>query len=160
MAPSLLKRVAFLALASVASQAAVVTYNWNLTYLDANPDGLFQRRVIGVNGVFPIPPMNVTLGDTLVVNVVNQLDLPTSIHAHGLFHTGAGQMDGAGMITQCPIPPGANFTYTIPIEQHGTYWIHAHLKGLYVDGLRAPLIIHNNATERYQYDDEYTISIS
>ncbi|KAF9162527.1 ferroxidase fet3 [Actinomortierella ambigua] len=160
MTPSLIKRVALLALASVASQAAVVTYNWNITYLNANPDGLSQRRVIGVNGAFPLPAINVTMGDTLVLNVVNQLDVATAIHAHGLFHTGSVQMDGAAMVTQCPIPPGANFTYTIPITQHGTYWIHAHHKGQYVDGLRAPLIIRNNVTERYQYDDDYTVSLS
>lgn len=63
------------------------------------------------------------------------------------------------MVTQCPIPPGANFTYTIPIEQHGTYWIHGHTKGHYVDGLRAPLIIHN-PTETYRYDEEYTLAFA
>jgi hypothetical protein len=27
---------------------------WNLTYVDnANPDGLYERRVIGVNGTWP-----------------------------------------------------------------------------------------------------------
>jgi iron transport multicopper oxidase len=27
---------------------------WNLTYVDnASPDGLFERRVIGVNGTWP-----------------------------------------------------------------------------------------------------------
>ena len=27
---------------------------WNITYVqDANPDGLFERRVIGVNGTWP-----------------------------------------------------------------------------------------------------------
>jgi iron transport multicopper oxidase len=27
---------------------------WNLTYIEnANPDGLFERRVIGVNGTWP-----------------------------------------------------------------------------------------------------------
>jgi iron transport multicopper oxidase len=27
---------------------------WNLTYVEnANPDGLFERRVIGVNGTWP-----------------------------------------------------------------------------------------------------------
>lgn len=68
-------------------------------------------------------------------------------------------MDGPSMVTQCPIPPGASFTYNIPITQTGTYWIHGHHKGHYVDGLRAPLIIHN-PNEAYQYDDEYTIAFA
>jgi len=44
---------AALTLFSAAAQAAVVTYDWNITYVNANPDGLFERRVIGINGVFP-----------------------------------------------------------------------------------------------------------
>ncbi|KAF9360897.1 hypothetical protein BGX26_007100 [Mortierella sp. AD094] len=154
-----LKSLAVLALATTVARAAVVTYNWNITYVNANPDGLQERRVIGINGQFPIPAINVTLNDTLVINVINQIDEPTSLHSHGLFQTGNGQMDGPSMVTQCPIPPGGNFTYTIPIEQHGTYWIHGHNKGHYVDGLRGPLIIHN-INETYKYDDEYTIGLA
>lgn len=48
-----IKSLAVLALAATAAQAAVVTYNWDLTYVNANPDGLFERRVIGVNNQFP-----------------------------------------------------------------------------------------------------------
>jgi iron transport multicopper oxidase len=58
-----------------------------------------------------------------------------------------------------PVPPGASFQYRIPIQQHGTFWIHGHNLGQYVDGLRAPLILHNTK-EVHQYDEEYTISLS
>ncbi|KAG0098956.1 hypothetical protein BGZ93_009749 [Podila epicladia] len=153
------KALVVLSAATAAVQAAVVTYNWNITYVNTNADGLFERRVIGINGQFPPPAINVTLNDTLVINVINQIDEPTSLHAHGLFQIGNNQMDGPSMVTQCPIPPGANFTYNIPITQTGTYWIHGHHKGHYVDGLRAPLIIHN-PNETYHYDDEYTIAFA
>ncbi|KAF9135877.1 ferroxidase fet3 [Mortierella sp. 14UC] len=153
------KTLAILAGLSAAAHAAVVTYNWNITYVNTNPDGLMERRVIGINGQFPPPAINVTLNDTLVINVMNQISEPTTLHAHGLFQTGNNQMDGPSMVTQCPIPPGANFTYTIPIQQHGTYWIHGHSKGHYVDGLCAPLIIHDPA-EVYRYDEEYTIAFA
>ena len=34
--------------------AAVREIWWNITYVEnANPDGLFERRVIGVNGTWP-----------------------------------------------------------------------------------------------------------
>lgn len=36
-----------------ASYAAIVEYNWNITYTSANPDGLYERQVIGVNGQWP-----------------------------------------------------------------------------------------------------------
>ncbi|KAF9978201.1 hypothetical protein BGZ73_003382 [Actinomortierella ambigua] len=154
------KSLALLAAITVsAAQAAVVTYNWNITYVNVNPDGLFERRAVGVNGQFPVPAISATLNDTLVINVINQLDTPTSLHAHGLFQTHNAQYDGPAMVTQCPIPPGGNFTYVIPIEQHGTYWIHGHYHGQYVDGLRAPVIIHN-INETYKYDEEYTVSLA
>jgi iron transport multicopper oxidase len=35
------------------SQAARVVYDWNVTYTTANPDGLFERQVVGVNGAWP-----------------------------------------------------------------------------------------------------------
>ena len=72
------------------------------------------------------------------------------------------------------IPPGDTFTYSFTVtEQTGTYWVHAHARvsfahhtlkirsnrvrqGQYVDGLRAPFIIHNKP-EVHQYDDEYTV---
>jgi iron transport multicopper oxidase len=38
--------------ASIA-QAAVIDHYWNITYATANPDKLFERRVIGVNGTWP-----------------------------------------------------------------------------------------------------------
>lgn len=46
------KTLIMLAVAT-AVQAAVVTYNWNITYVNTNADGLFERRVIGINGQFP-----------------------------------------------------------------------------------------------------------
>lgn len=42
-----------LALLMGMAQAKVVTYNWNITYVMANPDGLYERQVIGINGQFP-----------------------------------------------------------------------------------------------------------
>jgi iron transport multicopper oxidase len=35
------------------AQAAQVVYDWNITYTTANPDNLFERQVVGVNGAWP-----------------------------------------------------------------------------------------------------------
>ena len=46
----------FALLFTIASPALAGTKEiwWNLTYVEhANPDGLFERRVIGVNGTWP-----------------------------------------------------------------------------------------------------------
>jgi iron transport multicopper oxidase len=59
-----------------------------------------------------------------------------------------------------PIPPGGTLDYTIPTDlQSGTYWIHSHFQGQYVDGLRTPLII-KPLEESYTYDGDYTIVVS
>ena len=40
--------------------------------------------------------------------------------------------------------------------QWGTYWWHSHNGDQYMDGLRAPFVIHA-ANEVHEYDEEYTI---
>lgn len=56
--------------------------------------------MIGVNGKWPIDPIVATIGDTLSLKVINNLDTPTSIHFHGLFQNGTNYYDGAFGITQ------------------------------------------------------------
>ncbi|KAJ1815293.1 ferroxidase fet3, partial [Coemansia sp. RSA 2599] len=98
-------------------------------------------------------------GDTLVLNVVNSLDQPTSVHVHGIFQHGTSYMDGAGMVTQCGIPPGANFTYEYSINQSGTYWIHGHYNHQNSEGLRTPLIVYDKNMDKLpmEYDEEALI---
>ncbi|KAI8908434.1 Cupredoxin [Gorgonomyces haynaldii] len=140
-------------------QAATVSLDWSIGWVDnVTPDG-FARRAIGVNGKWPVPAITANLNDTLVINVVNTLPEGTSLHSHGLFQNNTGYMDGAAGVTQCTIPPGEKLTYTIPVQQAGTYWIHGHINGQYVDGLRAPLIL-KNPNEGIKYDDEYVVTLS
>ncbi|KAI7887280.1 Cupredoxin [Mucor mucedo] len=141
-------------------QAARVVYDMNITYVDnINPDNLKPRQVVGVNGKWPIPAVEVTLGDVLVMNVHNSLNEPTALHAHGQFQNGTNWMDGPVMVTQCAIPPNHDLQYEFNITQTGTFWIHSHYMGQYMDGLRFPLIIHNPA-EPFKYDEELTVTVS
>ncbi|CAO3617127.1 unnamed protein product [Cunninghamella echinulata] len=137
----------------------MVKYDWNLTSTKANPDHLFERKVVGVNGKWPPPPLYATVGDTIMINVHNQLDEPASLHAHGIFQNGSNFMDGVVGVTQCAIPPDHKLIYEFNITQYGTYWIHSHYMGQYMDGLRAPLILHNK-NETYQYDKEIIVTVS
>jgi len=159
---------AALASSSVVS-AALVEHYWNISYAMANPDGLFERRVIGVNGSWPAPPIVVNQHDTLRVHVYNGLGGPlgpevaTALHSHGNFFNGTNYFDGAVGVTQCPIPPGESLTYEIPVDlQTGTFWIHGHFDGQYVDGLRAPVIIHpaEPRTDNVTWDEEFTVILS
>ncbi|KAJ7578602.1 Fet3 protein [Mycena floridula] len=133
---------------------------WDLTYVqNANPDGLAERRVIGVNNTWPPPPVDINSTDSLLVHVTNSLDAPSTLHHHGMFFNSTSWMDGAQGVSECGIPPGGSFDYVVPINssgQWGTYWVHAHASGQYVDGLRAPVTIHP-PKEVHTYDDEFTI---
>ncbi|KAL2914214.1 ferroxidase fet3 [Polyrhizophydium stewartii] len=155
-----LAATALLALAGPAA-AAVVELTWSIGWVDnINPDGLAPRRVIGVNGKWPIDPIVATLGDTLVIHATNKLDVDTALHAHGLYQNGTTYYDGAAGITECGIAPGSTFTYNIPIQQTGTYWLHGHRYGQYVDGLRTPLILRPQNQTRLKFDDEIVLSLS
>ncbi|KAJ2775008.1 ferroxidase fet3 [Coemansia nantahalensis] len=153
MASRLLLLLAALFAAVGCSQAEKVVVDWDIGYVWGARDGYNYRRAIGVNGALPIPPVYVTQGDTLILNVHNSLDVATSVHGHGIFYNGTSYLDGAGMVTQCGIPPGESYTYVIEAHQVGTFWIHGHNHHQNSDGLRTPFIIR----ERYQspkYDEE------
>ena len=108
----------FISLLSVSiAQAATVTYDFNITWVTAQPDG-FSRPVIGVNNQWPIPPITATVGDRVVVNVQNQLgNQSTSLHFHGLYMNGTTHMDGPIGVTQCSIPPGGSFVYDYKVRE-------------------------------------------
>lgn len=158
----LLVRLAALLFLFQSCQAKTVTYDFNVTWVTANPDGLFDRKVVGINGHWPLPTIEVNKGDQLVVNMYNGLgDKNTSIHFHGMYQNGTNNMDGPSMTTQCPIPPGYSFTYNFTVNQNGTYWYHCHTDACYPDGYRQALIVHD--TDSYfhdMYDEEYVLTMS
>ncbi|KAJ1935596.1 ferroxidase fet3, partial [Linderina macrospora] len=124
----------------------------------ANRDGLKMRRCIGVNGQTPVPPIYLTLYDTLVLTVHNSLDQPTTVHTHGFFQNGTSYLDGAALVSECGIPPGDTYTYEFQVMQAGTYWIHGHDQGQNADGLRTAFIVRDKVRP-YAYDGDYTFAL-
>ncbi|KAH7883986.1 multi-copper oxidase laccase-like protein [Phlebopus sp. FC_14] len=134
-------------------------YEWVVSEATGSPDG-FERTDAHQ---FPGPLVEVNSGDELVVNVFNNLPNGTTIHWHGQLQNGTNYMDGTNGITQCPIPPGMNFTYrfTIDPNQYGTYWWHAHASTQYTDGIYGPLVIHSPDEPIYgSYDREALVILS
>lgn len=85
------------------------------------------QNIITVNGQFPGPTLNVTSGDTLIVEVFNYARYNVTIHWHGVRQMRTAWADGPEFITQCPIRPGGSYTYRFTLEgQEGTLWWHAH----------------------------------
>ncbi|XP_010062034.2 putative laccase-9 [Eucalyptus grandis] len=84
-------------------------------------------RLLLVNDSFPGPTIEVHKGDLVFVNVHNQGDYGVTLHWHGVKQPRNPWSDGPEYITQCPIPPGTNFTYEVNFTtEEGTLWWHAH----------------------------------
>jgi len=112
---------AYLALAIVA-KADTVTYNWDVTWVWASPDG-FGRAVIGINNQWPCPTLQAKVGDTVVVNLNNKLGNQTSgLHFHGINQVQTPDMDGPSGVTQCAVPPDSSVKYQFTVDSPGTFW--------------------------------------
>ncbi|KAL9066325.1 MAG: hypothetical protein Q9161_007617 [Pseudevernia consocians] len=137
-------------------------YNWDVTWVNRDPDGLYERPVIGINNQWPVPALKANVGEQITVHLTNQLgNETTSVHFHGIFQKGTNSMDGPTGVTQCPIGPGESFTHVFTITQPGTYWYHSHSSGQYPDGLRGPILIHDPASPYAgQYDEELVLTLS
>lgn len=75
------------------------------------------------NGQVPGPTLRVRRGQRVVVELDNALDVPTTIHWHGVRVPWA--MDGATW-KQDPVPPGGTFVYDFVATDAGTFWYHPH----------------------------------
>jgi iron transport multicopper oxidase len=142
------------------SGGARKTFNWNITWVNAAPDG-YMRPMIGVNGVWPPPSIVLNYGEVMILNIYNGLGNESmSLHFHGIDQRNTTFEDGPTFVTQCPIPPGNKFVYQFSALQVGTFWWHGHHAGDYIDGLRGPLII-KNPTEPYgKVDQDITLTLS
>lgn len=80
-------------------------------------------------------------GEKFNVLLRNTMDVPTSIHWHGLILPNS--QDGVAFVTQFPLYPGLSYRYDFPLVQTGTYWMHSHFSLQEQLQLSAPLIIYD-----------------
>lgn len=107
---------ALLALCQLTAVHAGV-YTWNIGWVNRNPDTLHSRPVIGINGQWPLPTLNVEVGEQVTIHLVNQLgNETTSVHFHGLFQNETNYMDGPVGVVQCPVGPGETFTQVFQVR--------------------------------------------
>lgn len=81
---------------------------------------------LAYNGQIPGPILKVQKGAKVTVNFINNIDMETSLHSHGL--RGDYRYDGAPPLSQDPIPVGGNFTYQLEFPDAGVYWYHPHVR--------------------------------
>jgi len=117
-----------------------------------------KMRAIGVNGTVPAPLLRLREGQTVRLNVVNELDVDSSIHWHGLLVP--AQFDGVPGVSFPGIKPRSNYLYEFPIRQSGTYWYHSH-SGLQEQlGHYGPIVIDPAGPDPVQYDREHVLVLA
>lgn len=92
--------------------------------MTGSPDGVENKGILSVNGMFPGPTIEGEVGDVLQILVKNRISdgQNTSIHWHGIEQRGTPFQDGTDMITQWPIRSGESRLYELKLEQWGTFW--------------------------------------
>ncbi|MFJ8781929.1 multicopper oxidase family protein [Streptomyces sp. NPDC102476] len=118
--------------------------------------GGVMPRTWAFDGRTPGREVRLSVGDTLVAELSNQLPnkTTTSIHWHGIALR--NDMDGVPPATQTAVRPGSTFTYRFLADAPGTYFFHPHV-GVQLDrGLYAPLIV-EDPKETLAYDDEWVV---
>lgn len=111
---------------AVLVSGGTVTYDWEVTWVWAAPDG-FGRPVIGINNVWPCPVIEASVGDTVVINLVNKLgNETTGLHFHGINQIDSNYMDGSVGTSQCPLPPNYSVVYSFTVRyKYNPNYFHA-----------------------------------
>jgi FtsP/CotA-like multicopper oxidase with cupredoxin domain len=85
-----------------------------------------QTVMFGYNGQYPGPLIRAPKDATLIVRVTNEIDMPTTIHWHGVRIDNA--YDGVPGLTQEAIQRGESFTYEVHVPDAGMFWYHPHAR--------------------------------
>ncbi|GJM84924.1 hypothetical protein PR202_ga00638 [Eleusine coracana subsp. coracana] len=122
-----------------------VFVNWEVSYAVRAPLGV-AKRVITINGRFPGPLLNLTTNDVAHVNVVNTLDEPFLLTWNGLQMRRNSWNDGVTG-TNCPIPPGSNWTYVFQAKDEVGSFFYRPSLGLHAAaGGHGPIRVNNRPT--------------
>ncbi len=115
-------------------------------------------KAIGINGTVPAPLIRLREGQTVRLNVVNDLDEDSSIHWHGLLVP--PQFDGVPGISFPGIKPRSSYLNEFPVRQSGTYWYHSHSGMQEQLGHYGPIVIDPAGADPVQFDREHVIVLS
>uniref|UniRef100_A0A0D9W864 L-ascorbate oxidase n=1 Tax=Leersia perrieri TaxID=77586 RepID=A0A0D9W864_9ORYZ len=138
------------------AEAPYKFFDWEVTTGNINPLGVRQQGIL-INGQFPGPEIDCQTNDNLIVNVHNRLSEP-----NGLQHRKNSWQDGVSG-TNCPIPPGQNFTYHMQAkDQIGSFFYFPSLAFHKAGGGFGAIRIHSRPLVPVPFDqpaDEYTLLI-
>ncbi|KAF5735674.1 multi-copper oxidase type 1 family protein [Tripterygium wilfordii] len=139
-----------------------IFFTWNITYGTISPLGVPQQ-VIMINNQFPGPNINSTSNNNVVVNVFNNLDEPFLLTWTGVQQRKNSWQDGV-LGTNCPIPPGTNYTYHFQVkDQIGSYMYYPSVGMQRAAGGFGGLRINSRLLIPVPYpdpEDDYTVIIN
>lgn len=139
-------------------QALAGTYHLTITNEIVNITGKLLKKIT-VNGTIPGPTLRFTEGEDVTIHVTNDMDIPTSVHWHGLLLPPG--MDGVPGLGGFPgIAPHGTFTYRFKIRQSGTYWYHAHSGSQEQAGHYGSIVITPKNKDPIQTTRDYVVLIS
>ncbi|KAM7275251.1 hypothetical protein ACFE04_017117 [Oxalis oulophora] len=146
----------------VAESTRIRRYTWKVQYEYRSPD-CFKKLALTINGKSPGPTILAQKGDTIIVDVINNLGTENvAIHWHGIRQRGTPWFDGTEGVTQCPILPGDTFTYKFVVDRAGTYLYHAHYGMQRESGLCGSIrvALPDGESEPFRYDYDRSIILS
>ena len=100
------------------------TYEMVASYVTKNISGK-SVRMLAYNGMIPGPSITVLEGAQVTVNFVNNTDMPTLLHSHGIRME--NPYDGTHLV-QKDILPGESFQYILKFLDPGVFWYHPHVR--------------------------------
>ncbi|KAM0947994.1 putative L-ascorbate oxidase [Dioscorea sansibarensis] len=152
----------FFGISPVFTEDPYLYFTWNVSYGTVSPLGVPQQ-VILINGEFPGPNINSTTNNNIVLNLFNNLDEPFLLSWNGIQQRKNSWQDGLPG-TNCPIPPGQNFTYHFQVkDQIGSFFYFPSLNMHKAAGGFGGLRVNSRLLIPVPFDDpanDYTILIN
>ncbi|MBI1364065.1 MAG: copper resistance system multicopper oxidase [Proteobacteria bacterium] len=152
-------KVAVLLLAGVLpTVCSAGTYTLEIAKKKVNLTGKTVEKM-AINGQIPGPTLHFKEGEQVTIHVTNKMDVPTSVHWHGMLVP--AEMDGVpGLNGFMGIMPGQTFTYTYTVRQNGTYWYHSHSQLQEQEGLYGSLVVSPKGEDPVKADRDYVVVLS
>lgn len=117
-----------------------------------------ERIATAINGSVPAPTLRWKEGETVTLNVTNNMAEDTSIHWHGIILP--PEQDGVPGISFAGIKPGTTHQYQFDVNQSGTYWYHSHSGFQEQTGAYGAIVIEPKEPPPYTYDRDYVVMLS
>nr|BBH63275.1 multicopper oxidase related protein [Nephotettix cincticeps] len=115
--------------------------------------GGIRTKLLTANGQSPGPTIEVCEKDILVVDVINRAPgAAVSVHWRGQDQKETPYMDGAPMVTQCPINTFTTFQYKFRATNPGTHIWQVHTGNPELDSLFGALIVRQSRKKEPHHD--------